>query len=61
MFDWLISIFTMIISFFSKLFGFSKDSIKNTTNIIEETKTSESAETIQAIPAPVDNVVTSLP
>lgn len=62
MFDWLVSIFTVIISFFSKLFGFTKsDDVVSTV----ATVATEVVAMQEPSPQPADNstelAVTSAP
>ena len=55
MFDWLVNIFTIIISFFSKLFGFS--SVPNEIIVTPDTTSEQQSVTETPPVAPVDPVV----
>ncbi len=71
MFDWLVSIFTVIISFFSKLFGFSSNpndvvvtDVAASTGNSQDSKpadVAESAGVVEAVAATSEAVTASLP
>jgi|LakMenEpi03Aug12_release.lakeMendotaPanAssembly.Ray.scaffolds.fasta_scaffold1999845_2 hypothetical protein len=71
MFDWLVSIFTVIISFFSKLFGFSSTpnvlivtDVTASTGNSQESKpvdTADSVAVVEPVAATSEVVAASLP